>query len=460
LDWNLLDAPSAFERLGGRLRGNRVSGSSGAIVGNTGHNKRQDRFRLSHMVKPKLRVSEPLWLASRPRHGGVEYAALDRDLDVDVAIVGGGVTGAAVAWMFARDGVRVALLEAARIGRGSTSASTALLMQEPDTDFGALARRYGSKNARRIWRRSSASTRDFVRTLQALHIRCHLEHLDSVYYALHQAAGRRLHDEWRQRRRARIPGRWLDAAALRRVTGIEGAGAIRTSGDAQVDPYRACTGLLHAAARRGARIFERSPVGRTRSSGSGAALVCNGFNVRCARVIVATGYATPFFKPLAAHFRLWQTYVLATKPVPARVRRLLGLGRVMLWDAGRPYHYARWTSDDRLVLGGGDRPRVPERQRQNALRSGVDGVWRFFQQRYPALGSVDIDFSWEGLFATTPDGLPYVGPHPDYPNHLFALGYGGNGMTFGFLAARLLLDAYRGQPTDDHQLFSFARRAG
>ena len=48
--------------------------------------------------------------------------------------------------------------------------------------------------------------------------------------------------------------------------------------------------------------------------------------------------------------------------------------------------------------------------------------------------------AWEGLFATTPDGLPYIGPHRRYPRHLFALGYGGNGMTFGFLAARLLLD--------------------
>jgi glycine/D-amino acid oxidase-like deaminating enzyme len=70
---------------------------------------------------------------------------------------------------------------------------------------------------------------------------------------------------------------------------------------------------------------------------------------------------------------------------------------------------------------------------------------------------VDIDFAWEGLFTTTPDGLPYVGPHPDCPKHLFALGYGGNGMTFGFLAARLLLEWYRGKRTDNHRLFGFDR---
>jgi glycine/D-amino acid oxidase-like deaminating enzyme len=409
------------------------------------------------MAKPRLRVATPLWLASRSNLKRPRYPKVAADLDVDVAIVGGGITGAAVAWLFARDGVRVALLEAASVGRGSTAASTALLMQEPDTDFTSLAKRYGGKNARRIWRRSRAATHDLVRALESLDISCQLERTDSVYYSLHKAAGQRLHEEWRQRRRAGIPGRWLDRAALRRATGIAGAGAIRTRGNAQVDPYRACLGLLRAAKGLGAFIFERSGVDRIKTDAGGAALFSNGFVVRCARVIVATGYVTPSFKPLSARFRMWQTYVVATERIPARLRRILGLGDVMLWDAGHPYHYARWTSDHRLLLGGGDRPRVSERQRPKALRQGVADVRQFFEERYPALKGIGIDFTWEGLFATTPDGLPYVGPHSGYPKHLFALGYGGNGMTFGFLAARLLLESYRGQCKSDHPLFGFTR---
>jgi len=60
----------------------------------------------------------------------------------------------------------------------------------------------------------------------------------------------------------------------------------------------------------------------------------------------------------------------------------------------------------------------------------------------------------------TPDGLPYVGPHRRYPKHLFALGYGGNGMTFGFLASKLLLEQYRGICSTDHDLFAFGRPRG
>jgi glycine/D-amino acid oxidase-like deaminating enzyme len=84
-------------------------------------------------------------------------------------------------------------------------------------------------------------------------------------------------------------------------------------------------------------------------------------------------------------------------------------------------------------------------------------VHEHFLGLYPALADVPLHYAWEGLFATTPDGLPYIGPHRRYPHHLFALGYGGNGMTFGFLAARLLLDWYRGDRSNDHRLFAFTR---
>jgi glycine/D-amino acid oxidase-like deaminating enzyme len=68
---------------------------------------------------------------------------------------------------------------------------------------------------------------------------------------------------------------------------------------------------------------------------------------------------------------------------------------------------------------------------------------------------------WEGLFAETPDGLPYIGSHSRFPKHLFALGYGGNGMTASYLAAKLLLNAYRGRSSKAArrraELFAFQR---
>jgi glycine/D-amino acid oxidase-like deaminating enzyme len=209
--------------------------------------------------------------------------------------------------------------------------------------------------------------------------------------------------------------------------------------------------------KTGARLFERSPVERIESGRHGVSVITGGGRVEADRVVIATGYATPSFKPLTRHFRMMNTYVVATRCMSPRERRATGLGNVMLWDTARPYHYARWTADHRLMFGGGDRPHVTGRGRIRAFHDSVAALRRHFERLLPSLADIDCEFAWEGLFATTPDGLPYIGVHEDYPRHLFALGYGGNGMTFGFLAAQILLDWYRGDRSSDQRLFRFGR---
>jgi len=409
---------------------------------------------------PRLRVDVPVWLGRRAAdRRPLRFPPLSTNLDADVVVIGGGITGASVAWRFAAAGTRVALIEAARIARGSTAASTALLMQEPDEDFALLASKYGSARARRIWQLSLGATHELVDTMTRLRIRCDLVRRDSVYYAKTSAHLHRLLEEHRRRGAAGFAGRWLDAGAVRRLAGFDAAGAIRTHGNAQVNPVAACIGLVRAAAGRGARIFEHSPVVATRSAKTHVVVETERGAVRASRVIVATGYATPYFKPLEARFRMMNTYVVATRPLTTTERRRLGLHAVMLWDTGRPYFYARWTPDHRLLLGGADRPRVPEADRADEVNDGAHIILDYFSRLYPTLAGVEIEHQWEGLFAATPDGLPYIGPHRRYPRHLFALGYGGNGMTLGFLASRLLVDYCRGRRSPDQALFAFTRHS-
>jgi glycine/D-amino acid oxidase-like deaminating enzyme len=407
---------------------------------------------------PALRLEKPLWLSRSSAARPPRYRRINRDLSVDVAVVGGGITGVLAAWRLSTAGMRVALFEAERIGRGSTAASTALLMQEPDQDFRALRARYGTEATTRIWQLSRQATIEFVRTIRALRIPCGLAERDSVYFTVDPDRIELLRQEYQVRHQAGLAGRWLDAAGLQAITGISGGAGIRTAGNAQIDPYRACIGLCRAADRAGAMIFERSPVRRINADRNGAVLRMRAATVRADHVIVATGYATPEFKPLMARFRMLQTYVAATERLSYRTRRDLGLGPVMLWDTRRPYRYARWTADNRLILGGGDRPHVTGPRRVSAFRRGVSKVVENFEQLYPLLQARRIEYCWEGLFATTPDGLPYIGAHRRYPRHLFALGYGGNGMTFGFLASRFLLERLSGSVSPDHDLFGFSRK--
>ena len=407
------------------------------------------------MPKPVLRRGKTIWLGdTKP---AARFPVLRGPHEAEVAIVGGGMTGAMIAEAFTRDGVAVAVVEAARIGQGSTAASTALLLQEPDYDLESLADRYGRGKARRIWALSRDAARDFIDTIARLKIDCDLDKRNSLYYTLDEDRARKLQREVKRRHQAGLGGTWLGPAALLRAGGIRGAGAIQTTGNAQLNPVRACAGLIDAAARRGAAIFERSTINRIRSVKGGVRLYSPNGTIDARRVVIATGYATRYFRPLAGRFRMRHTYVLASNRFGLLARRRLGLDKLMLWDTERPYHYVRWTSDRRLLLGGADHPVTPGARHGRQFAEATAALRDYFERVFPALRDVGIDRSWEGLFAMTPDSLPYIGPHRRYPRHLFALGYGGNGMTFAALAARILVEQWRGVTSPDHELFAFNR---
>lgn len=403
----------------------------------------------------RLRIGHSYWLDAL-RKRVPRLTPLRGRQRADIAIIGGGLTGCAAALLFARAGARVILVDARRIGRGSSAASTALLMQEPDVDLGDLTERYGARTARRMWRSSRAAVGSLQRTLAGLGVSS-LHGLPSLYYARDAEDAAALRREASLRRRAGLPVTWVDAARVHSVAGIDAAGAIVTRGNGQVDPYEACMALARGAQSAGAVLHERSPVTRIAGTRDGVTITLASGEIAADWAVVATGYATPEFKPLAGRFRMFNTYVIATPRLSAQERRAVGLGDVMVWDTGRPYHYLRWTPDHRLLFGGLDRPRLPNPIRPAALRARAAQLADQLIDLYPSLAGMKPEYAWEGLFATTPDGLPYIGRHRRYPRHLFALGYGGNGMTFGFLAAPALVRLAQGQPTRDDELFDFSR---
>jgi glycine/D-amino acid oxidase-like deaminating enzyme len=407
---------------------------------------------------PRLRHGRPVWLDQRfpkakyPRHRG--------HTDVDVVIIGGGITGAICAYLFAEAGVRVALLESKKVGYGSTIASTALLMQEPDRDFNDLTARFGRAATREIWKTLARATRDVTKTIRALKLNVGLCACDSVYFTANPDKVQHLRKEFAARKASGVHGRWLTAQALRRRTGIVAQAAIVTPGNAQVNPIRACHGFLSAAAKRGARIFEDSKARSVKTSKTAVVVRTARGTISAARIVVATGYATSEFRGLIGRFRMKDTYVIATSRVRSHRR-----ASVMAWDSDRPYHYLRWTEDGRLLFGGEDTVHRTAKGARRRITKARAKLTAYLAQIYPDVAEQEIEYSWEGLFAETPDGLPYIGEHSRYPKHLFALGYGGNGMTASYMAAQALVDLYqrgdkarRGRKIAN--LFAFGRGRG
>ena len=409
---------------------------------------------------PRLRHGLPVWLdqTSTPKR---KYPRHYGHLDVDVVIIGGGITGAICAYCFSAAGISVALLESKVVGRGSTAASTALLMQEPDRDFSDLERRFGRRAAREIWMALSRATKDLARTIRSLKIDCDLRSLGSVYYTLDPVAVPALRKEFEARKRARLPGRWLSAPALHRATGIQAHAAIVTPGNAEVNPVRACHGFLAAAVRRGSSVFEHSPAHIIRSTRHGVFVRTSGGSITAKIAVIATGYSRRGFEPYVGRFTMKDTYVIATRRLPLRIRRAIPGARSMGWNTDRPYYYLRWTADGRVLVGGADTVHRTAKGSRKRIAKARVLLMNHLRGLYPSLAGERPAYAWEGLFAETPDGLPYIGRHSRYSNHLFALGYGGNGMTASFLAATLLLRSFKArEPRSNRMLDLFAFKRG
>jgi glycine/D-amino acid oxidase-like deaminating enzyme len=203
-------------------------------------------------------------------------------------------------------------------------------------------------------------------------------------------------------------------------------------------------------------------VRRVTTSGEGVEVRTAQGRVSAHHVIVATGYATPEFRGLVGRFRMKDTYVLVTRRLPARLRPRLMASRCMAWDTDRPYHYLRWSEDGRLFLGGEDTNHRTAKGSRSRIARARRRLLAHLERILPQLRGERPEYTWEGLFAETPDGLPYIGLHSRFPRHLFALGYGGNGMTASYLAATILLRLCRGPAESKKgksaaELFAFQR---
>jgi glycine/D-amino acid oxidase-like deaminating enzyme len=399
-----------------------------------------------------LTSGTPLWptLAGLP----ASYPRLRRELRCDVAVIGGGITGALVAHRLAAEGIRVALLEAREIGRGSTAATTALIQYEIDTHLVDLIDRVGADHAVRAYRLCL----DAVRGIEALATSagdgCGWRATRSLYLASRSRDRRVLERERIARRAAGIEAELLSERDIRDRFSFSRPAALLSPVAGEVDAYRLTHKLIAGAARDGLEAYDRTPVVKYRSGRNGVELeTAGGVRVRARKAVFATGYDTPGLLGRSL-VRLLSTYAFATEPLGSTDG--WGEDHCLLWETARPYFYSRMTSDGRAVVGGADTPFATAHKRGLLLRKRVGRLERQFRKLFPALRG-EADWRWGGTFGATDDGLPFIGTVRQFPHGYFALGYGGNGITFSWIAANIILDLFLGRPAPDAELFGFDR---
>jgi glycine/D-amino acid oxidase-like deaminating enzyme len=374
-----------------------------------------------------------------------------------VVIIGAGLTGCACASSCAAAGLSTVVLEADRVGAGSTAGSPGLIREDFDGSFQETAAAHGLRSARALWTGLRRASLDFAAALKRHGIRCDLAPQTFVQFVpATPDAVKRLRREYEARRAAGLDHTWLTAAALRREMALDGGGAIRTRGFS-FDPFRATLGLADAAVSRGADVFERTLVRRIRANRKAVDVVTAAGTVRAQSVVIATGAPLPDLRGLRRHLHPQHGYAVVTAPLPAAVRRELGGMAAAVRDAASPPHFLRWLKDDRVLFTGADQSPTPSRARERFLVQRGGQLMYELSTIYPAISGSLPEWIWDFRFETSSDGLPFIGLHRNFPRHFFALGHGRHGAAVAWLAARILLRHLQNEPGKADEAFGFAR---
>ncbi|MFO0921310.1 MAG: FAD-binding oxidoreductase [Pirellulales bacterium] len=246
-----------------------------------------------------------------------------------------------------------------------------------------------------------------------------------------------------------------DQESTRKLYQLEGVACLSSQQAASCDPYRFAHALLHDASLQGAKIVDRTEIVDVKSIGP-EMLLTTGDNlcIRCRWLVIATGYESVKWLPEKV-LNLDNTYAIVSEPL--KDSDLGGWDpHWMLWEAKDPYLYLRITSDRRLLVGGEDERFHSPARRQAQLETKAKTLEKKARHLIPFV-SFATDYCWAGTFGKTHDGLAYIDRHPQHPQILFALGFGGNGITFSQIATDILSAELAGSPLPHQALFAFHR---
>ncbi len=377
-------------------------------------------------------------------------------LERDVVIIGGGLAGCAAAYACAAAGVRAVVLEADRVGQHAAGRSAGLLLPDPGPTLRDVSQAHGLRGARTVFQTWRRATLDAAALLRRLGIKCGLDAHDALVAAPREAE-KALRREFETRQAAGLDGTWLGRKQVLAATALDASAAIRMRDAFGLDPYRACVGLAAAAVKRDVPIYERTPVRQVRAGRRQVEVIAEGATIRAKTVVVATGIATAEFTQLRRHFSAREAYLVLTEVIPASMRRSLGTRSATIADTRTPRHRIRFTADNRMLVAGADQAATPERKREAILIQRTGQLMYELLTMYPVISGLMPEYGWEQAYGDTADGLPYIGPHRNFPRHLFALGAGGDSVTGAFLAARIILRYLQDAPEKSDALFGWTR---
>ena len=382
-----------------------------------------------------------------------QYEYLTKDIDTEVIIVGGGVTGSIVGYYFSKNNIPAVILEKERIAHGSTSITTSLLQYELDSNARDLEEYTSLENIITSYKLGLKALDELDEFIKEYGNKCKYEKKDTLLYTSKECEVKAMEEEYKTRKNAGIDVKFISKEDNPFSLDIKG-GVYGVNGGAQLDPYEYTHQLLEVSCNMGLQVFENTEVMDINYEQDGVEVTTSfGYKVRGKKVIIATGYNTERFTKRNFGAKT-VTYNIATKPV----KNFDGwFNRVLIRDNCDPYNYFRTTSDNRIIAGGEDVDFYTNIKNEKLAKEKYSILLNRIKNMFPNIKDIEIDYEYCGGFISSQDNLGYIGEDPNHKNLWFCLGYGANGILFAILGGMMLSKLYHGEKDKDMRLFKVDR---
>jgi glycine/D-amino acid oxidase-like deaminating enzyme len=398
-----------------------------------------------------LKSGYPFWLikAGLP----FDYPVLSQNKKTDVVVMGGGISGALVAWQLIKKGIDCIVVDARTIGLGSSCSSTALLQYEIDTPLSELQHKVGLENAVRSYHLCRQSIYELGNIAKEIGF-TEFEYKQSMYYAAHKKDVAFLKREFTIRKKSGFKVSLLQEEDIEKDFGFKTAAAILSKDGAQTNAYLFAHYLLQSGLKKGLEVYDRTEIVKIDHQSKKVILTAQtGYSITAKKIVYATGYEAIQYinKPIV---KLLSTF--ATISENMNEPRPFWNKDVLLWNTADPYLYMRTTKDNRILIGGRDEDFYNPSRRDKLVVPKAKQLSTDFKKIFPDI-PFKSEFNWAGTFGSTKDGLPFIGIYKPLANSYFALGFGGNGITFSQVAANIICDKISGKANNDEAIFTFER---
>ncbi len=382
-----------------------------------------------------------------------QYPYLTEDLKTDVAIIGGGVTGAIVSYYFSKNCIPNLVLEKGRIAHSSTSITTSLLQYELDGNCAELSKFIDEKSVIRAYKAGLHALDEIKNFAEQYGNNFEYKVSDSVLFSNKKLDENSIKEEFEIRKKHGLPVELFDESSNPFGFDIK-YGIVAKNAAAKIDPFKFTHTLLDISTQKYSSVFENSEVISVEYLEDCVLLTTvYGYKIKAKKIIVATGYNIDLFTNVDLGVKMSTTFNIATSPIP-------NLDSVydnnVFRDNDNIYHYFRTTKDKRILFGGEDIGFINDIDNKTLCEKQYDTLEKMCKQFFKNY-EFDIDYKYCGAFASTHDNLGFVGQDAKRKNQWYCLGYGANGILFAILGGMILSDLYLGKNNEYSDLFDCNR---